>query len=53
MVGGGGGAIQGGQNLDYQDKEDRQMCRLYMSMMDKMGVHLDSFGDASERLVEI
>jgi len=53
MVGGGGGAIQGGQNLDYQEKEDRQMCRLYMSMMDKMGVHLDSFGDATERLVEI
>ncbi|MEO2008820.1 MAG: DUF1552 domain-containing protein [Pirellulaceae bacterium] len=53
MVGGGGGAIQGGQNLDFQGKEDRQMCRLYMSMMDKMGIHLDSFGDASERLVEI
>jgi hypothetical protein len=53
MVGGGGGAIQGGQNLDYQGKEDRQMCRLYMSMMERMGVHLDSFGDATERLVEI
>jgi len=53
MVGGGGGAIEGGQNLDYQGKEDRQMCRLYMSMMEKMGVHLDSFGDATERLVEI
>jgi len=53
MGGGGGGAIEGGQNLDYQGKEDRQMCRLYMSMMEKMGVHLDSFGDATERLVEI
>jgi hypothetical protein len=29
------------------------MCRLYLSMMDKMGVHLESFGDATERLVEI
>ena len=53
MVGGGGGAIEGGQNLDYQGKEDRQKCRLNMSMMEKMGVHLDSFGDATERLVEI
>jgi hypothetical protein len=53
MVGGGGGTIQGGQNLDYQGKENRQMCRLYLSMMDKMGVQLESFGDATERLVEI
>ncbi len=53
LVGGGGGTIQGGQNLDYQDNENRQMCRLYMSMMDKMGVQLESFGDASEQLVEV
>lgn len=53
MLGGGGGRIQGGQNLDYLGKPDRQMCRLYLSMMDKMGVHLSRFGDASEPLAEI
>jgi hypothetical protein len=53
MIGGGGGTIQGGQNLNFQEQENRQMCRLYLSMMDKMGVQLDSFGDANERLVEI
>ncbi len=53
LLGGAGGQIQGGRNLDYSGKTDRQMCRLYLSMMDKMGVHLDSFGDATEPLDEV
>lgn len=53
LVGGGGGTIQGGRILDYREKPARQMCRLYLSMMDKMGVHLDTFGDATERLAEV
>lgn len=53
MLGGAGGKIKGGRNLDYLDKSDRQMCRLYLSMMDKMGVHLDKFGDATEPLREV
>lgn len=53
MVGGGGGQIKGGQNLDYLENSNRQMCRLYMSMMNKMGVQLDKFGDATEALSEV
>ncbi len=53
MLGRGGGRIQGGRNLEYLGKPDRQMCRLYLSMMDKMGVHLDRFGDATESLLEV
>ena len=53
ILGSAGGQLEGGQNLDYSGKSDRQMCRLYLSMMDKMGVHLDHFGDATERLSEI
>lgn len=53
MLGGGGGRIKGGQNLDYTLNPNRQMCRLYLSMMDKMGVHRDSFGDATEPLDEV
>ena len=53
MLGGGGGRIQGGRNLDYLGKPDRQMCRLYLSMMDKMGVRLDEFGDAKKPLSEL
>ena len=53
MLGGGGGRIKGGQNLDYLEKPDRQMCRLYLSMMEKMGIRLNAFGDAREALPEI
>ena len=53
MVGGGGGKIKGGQNLDYLGQSDRQMCRLYLSMMRGMGVELDSFGDATKPLDEV
>ncbi|MEC8411151.1 MAG: DUF1552 domain-containing protein [Planctomycetota bacterium] len=53
LLGGGGGRIQGGQNLDYLGKDDRQMCRLFLSMMDKMDIHVDQFGDAKEPLMEV
>jgi len=53
MLGGGGGRIQGGRVLNYKDNPDRQMCRLYLSMMDKMDLHLPRFGDASLPLVEV
>lgn len=53
MLGSAGGQIQGGQNLDYSGKSDRQMCRLYLSMMHKMGVQLDRFGDAERPLAEV
>jgi hypothetical protein len=53
LLGGGGGRIKGGRVVDYADKPERQMCRLYLSMMDKMNVHLPKFGDASQPLAEI
>jgi hypothetical protein len=53
LLGRGGGRISPGRVLDYRNQPDRQMCRLYLSMMDKMGVHLDRFGDATEPLSEV
>jgi hypothetical protein len=53
LLGGGGGRLQGGRVLDYKDKPDRQMCRLYLSMMDKMNVRPDKFGDATRPLEEV
>jgi hypothetical protein len=53
LVGRGGGQIQTGRILDYLNKPNRKMCSLYLSLMDKIGVRLDSFGDARERLAEI
>ncbi len=53
LLGGGGGKMRTGRVLDYRGKSNRQMCRLYLSMMDKMNVRMDQFGDATERLAEI
>ncbi len=53
LLGGAGGRIAGGRVLDYKEKPDRQMCRLYLSMMDKMAVRLPKFGDASQPLDEV
>ncbi|MFM8986359.1 MAG: DUF1552 domain-containing protein [Planctomycetia bacterium] len=53
LVGGAGGQIRGGRVLDYSKDENRQMCRLYLSMMGKMGVQPKTFGDARERLAEV
>lgn len=53
MLGKGGGKIRTGRILDYTGKPDRQMCRLYLSMMDKMNVRLDAFGDATKPLAEV
>src|SRR3989449_4280080 len=53
VLGGAGGRIQGGRIIDYTGKPERQMCRLYLSMMDKMNVRLPKFGDAAAPLEEV
>jgi hypothetical protein len=53
LLGRGGGQIKTGRILDYLGKPNRKMCSLYLSLMDKMGARLDSFGDSRERLAEI
>ena len=53
LIGGGGGQIKGGRVLDYREQPNRQMCRLYLSLMKKMGLNPDRFGDATEALSEV
>src|SRR5207249_7758922 len=36
LLGKGGGQIRTGRVLDYKEKPERQMCRLYLPMVDKM-----------------
>ena len=52
LAGKAGGAIKTGRILDFLDKgnENRRACSLYLSMMDRMGVQLDRFGDTDKRL---
>jgi hypothetical protein len=44
--------MQPGRILDFLDKgnDNRRACSLYLSMMDRMGVKLDRFGDTDKRL---
>jgi hypothetical protein len=53
LMGGGGGQLQTGRVLDYIGKPNRKMCSLYLSMMDKFGVHVKKFGDSEQRLAEV
>ncbi len=53
LVGGGGGKLKGGRVLDYSGQENRQMCRLYLSMMNKVGIEKEQFGDATSPLAEV
>jgi hypothetical protein len=52
LVGGLGGTLETGRSLDYLPAGDdnRKLCSLYLSIMDRMGVKLDHFGDADTRL---
>lgn len=52
LAGGLGGTLETGRTLNYLDagEENRKMCSLYLSLMDRFGIHLDQFGDAQTRL---
>lgn len=52
LAGGLGGTLATGRTLDYVNAgdENRKMSSLFLSLMDRMGVRLEQFGDAATRL---
>jgi hypothetical protein len=52
LAGGLGGTLKTGRTLDYTKAGDdnRRICSLYLSLMDRYGVKLPHFGDAETRL---
>jgi hypothetical protein len=52
LVGGLGGSLQTGRVLDCSGRgdEDRKLCSLYLSLMNRMGVNAERFGDAAAPL---
>jgi len=54
-AGGLGGTLKTGRSLNYlyAGDENRKLCSLYLSIMDRMGVELDHFGDADTRLADL
>jgi hypothetical protein len=55
LTGSGCGSLRTGRILDYLDRGDaeRKACSLHLSLMDRMGVKLDRFGDATTRLEDL
>jgi hypothetical protein len=55
LAGGLGGTLQTGRTLNYLKAGDdnRKMCSLYLSLMDRFGINVPSFGDAQDRLANL
>lgn len=55
LIGGLGGTLETGRVFDYVGKgdENRKVCSLYLSLMDRMGVKLPRFGDADAPLTGV
>jgi len=54
-AGGLGGTLATGRSLNYlyDGDDNRRLCSFYLSIMDRMGVKLDHFGDAESRLAKL
>lgn len=52
LTGGMSGRLETGRVLDYvgKDDDDRKLCSMYLSIMDRMGMKQDHFGDAEKQL---
>jgi hypothetical protein len=51
LLGGhGGGSLQSGQHIAA--KGNVPLCNLYLSMLDRMGVDMEQFGDSTQRLLD-
>ena len=48
VVGGGSGTLKGGRHIRY--KNDTPLANLHVSLLDKLGVPTDSFGDSTGKL---
>lgn len=55
LAGGLGGTLKTGRTLNFADAGDdnRKLCSLFLSLMDRMDVKLDKFGDADSRLAGV
>ena len=54
-VGGLGGTLETGRVMDYSDRGDegRKLCSLYLSLMHRLGLPAEQFGDATTQLADL
>jgi hypothetical protein len=48
IAGSAGGAFKTGRYVNY--RRETPMCNLFLTMMDRMGVHIEDFGDSTGRV---
>ncbi|MEO8270124.1 MAG: hypothetical protein ABI557_10400, partial [Aureliella sp.] len=55
MAGGLGGSVDTGRVLDFSDRADdeRKLCSLYLTLMQRLGLNDTTFGDATSPLINI
>ena len=51
LAGGGGGTLKGGRHLRYSP--DTPLMNLHLTLLDKVGVRIDTLGDSTGRLTEL
>lgn len=51
LAGGGGGTLAAGRHIKFD--RNTPLCNLYLSMLERMGVKADRFGDSTETLSEL
>lgn len=53
LAGGCGGTVRTGRTLTYEKFEDRRLCNLYLSALQRMGVPMDRFGNSYHPLPDL
>jgi hypothetical protein len=51
VAGGGAGKLKGGRHIKYD--EPTPLANLHLTLLDKVGIHLDSFADSRGRVDEL
>jgi hypothetical protein len=51
VAGGGAGKLKGGRHIKYE--EPTPLANLHLTLLDKVGIHLDSFADSKGRIDEV
>ena len=51
VAGGAAGKVKGGRHIEYA--EPTPLANLHLTLLDKVGVRLDSFGDSQGRVDEL
>jgi len=51
VAGGGAGKLKGGRHIKYE--EPTPLANLHLTLLDKVGIHVDSFADSKGRIDEV